>query len=298
MDLDTLIIAAYVAVDDALAEVVAAEGGRLRRRGPAPAVSDAEALTMEAVGAFLGRSDDRDLFDYFRRHWAHFFPALARTGRTAFVRQCANLWRVREALWQRLAAQTPHDPALALVDSLALPVCRFARAPRCRLFRGQAAFGYDPVARQTFYGFRLHALVAWPGVIVRLFVAPADRAETDVLPDLARGGEGAVLGDRNYWSPAKRDLLAQDGLALQAPFKNKAGDPAPALSALMGRVRYRIDTVFGQLCDRFGLRRQRARDEWHLLGRLTRIALSHTLMVLLNRGIGNGPLELDALLTA
>jgi hypothetical protein len=29
-----------------------------------------------------------------------------------------------------------------------------------------AAFGYDPVAHQTYYGLRLHLLVAWPGVIV------------------------------------------------------------------------------------------------------------------------------------
>ena len=40
-----------------------------------------------------------------------------------------------------------HDPLISIVDSFPMPVCRFARANRCRIFAGQAAFGYDEVAR-------------------------------------------------------------------------------------------------------------------------------------------------------
>lgn len=104
------------------------------------------------------------------------------------------------------------------MDSFALPVCRFARAPRCKRFRDQAAFGYDPVTQRTFWGFRVHALMAWAGVLVRLWITPANQQEQDVRLELARGQKGTLLGERNYWFPKRRDLLATEGPALQAPF--------------------------------------------------------------------------------
>src|SRR4051794_20672381 len=66
-----------------------------------------------------------------------------------------------------------HDPAVTLIDSMPVPICRFARAHRCRGFRGLAAFGYDALAHQTYYGLRLHLRVAWPGVITAATLAPA-----------------------------------------------------------------------------------------------------------------------------
>jgi len=96
---------------------------------------------------------------------------------------------------------------------------QIARAHRCRCFGGEAAFGYDVLLRQTFYGFRVHVLVAWPGVIVRFSLAPAAVHETAVVPELVDGRQGVVVGDRNYWSPTLRETLAPKGLQLQAPFK-------------------------------------------------------------------------------
>ena len=125
MDLDDLIVATYCLIDEALVALLA--GKRLRQRGPAPLLADSEVLTMEVVGAYLGLTQDQAIYNYFRRHYAHFFPALRRVHRTTFVRQAANLWRVKEALWQMVLTQIPHDPLIALVDSFPVPVCRFAR---------------------------------------------------------------------------------------------------------------------------------------------------------------------------
>ena len=83
---------------------------------------------METVGEFLGLSQDLTLYRYFRRHYCHFFPAMAQVCRATFVRQAANPWKVKERLWQAMLDSIRHDPALAIVDSFPLPVCRFARA--------------------------------------------------------------------------------------------------------------------------------------------------------------------------
>ncbi len=49
MDLSTFIVAVFCLVDDRLKD-----RGPLPQRGPAPKLSDAEVLTIEIVGEFLG----------------------------------------------------------------------------------------------------------------------------------------------------------------------------------------------------------------------------------------------------
>ena len=293
MDLDMLIIAVFCLMDDTLKTLF--QGKCLRQRGSAPVLSDSEVLTMEAVGEYLGRSQDTEIYGYFRQHYRHFFPGLERVHRTTFVRQAANLWKV-EQVWQQLLGYIRYDPAFALVDSFPLPVCQFARAYRCQRFRGEAAFGKDILTRQTFYGFRVHVHLIWPGVITRFTVAPANVHELSVVPQLAEGTRGVLVGDRNYWSPRLTEELRQENVTLVAPFGSRKRDPHPRFSSTLSRLRYRIDTVFGQLVDRYQVKRVWAKDIWHLRGRMIRKVLSHTIMFLLNQPQGNPPLQLAKLL--
>jgi len=165
MDLDTFIISVFYEVDDGLKALL--KGCRTRSRGPLPTLADSVVLTMEIVGEFLGMDQDKAIYNCFRQHYAHFFPALKKVYRTTFLHQAANLRVWKEKLWQYFLDKVPYSPGLAIVDGFPVPVCQFARAYRCRLFRGEAAYGYDELARQTFYGFRCHARLCWPGVITR-----------------------------------------------------------------------------------------------------------------------------------
>lgn len=293
MDLDDFIIAVFCLVDEAMPRLL--DGRRLRQRGPQPRVADSEVVTMEVVGEYLGLAQDCALFAYFRQHYPHFFPALQHLHRTTFVRQAANLWKVKERLWQDVLNSLPHDPTCAIVDSFPLPVCQFARAYRCRRFRGEAAYGKDTLVRQTFYGLRVHVRLEWPGVIVRFCVAPANAHELMALPALAEQTIGMLVGDRNYWSPATTAEWQAHGVALLAPYRSAKRDPHPRWSALLSRVRYRIDTVFGQLVDRCAVKRVWARDQWHLCNRLLRKVLMHTVAIRLNAELGNPPLHLAQL---
>jgi hypothetical protein len=291
VDLSTFIIAVFCLIDDRL------KGHRIRQRGPSPKLSDAEVLTVEIVGEFLGMDTDEGIRLFFERHYGGWFPALGGVHRTTFARQAANLWKVKERLWQELLLLAPHNPSFALVDSMPLPACLFARAYRCRRFRGEAAFGKDTLLRQTFYGFRVHMRVCWPGLITRFSVAPANAHELSVVPELLEATRGLVVGDRNYWSPETKEELARNGgVELLAPYQSKKRDPTPERSAFLGRLRYRIDTVFSQLVGRYSVKRVWARDLWHLASRLLRKVLSHTVAFLLNHRAGNPPLQLSKLL--
>ena len=290
MDLSTFIVTVFCLVDDQL------KGRRIRQRGPSPTLSDAEVLTIEIVGEFLGLDTDKALYRYFRRHYGEFFPALGEVHRTTFSRQAANLWKVKERLWQELLPLAPHDSTFAICDSMPLPACLFARAYRCRRFRGEAAFGKDTLLKQTFYGFRMHIRLCWPGVITRFSVAPANAHELSVVPELVELTSGIVVGDRNYHSPKTKEELATIGVELVAPYQHKSADPHPEGSAYLSRLRYRIDTVFSQLTERYSVKRVWARDLWHLTSRLLRKVLSHTVAFLLNHQMGNRPMQLAQLL--
>ena len=294
MSLDELIIAWFCLIDDVLPIVTA--GKQLRQRGPAPKLTVSLVLTMEVVGAYLGLSQDKALYTYFRHHWQAFFPAVAQVHRTTFVRQAAHLWAIKERLWGAVRDQfLPYDPTVAIVDSFPIPVCQFARAYQCRRFRGEARYGKDHTARQTFYGFRLHVRLCWPGVITQMVLAPANVHEGEVVPDLTAGTSGLLLGDRNYWLPQLKAALRRVGIVLVTPFRSAQHAPRHSWSAVLGRVCSWIDTVFGQLVEHCGAKQVWARDLWHERNRLLRMVLMHTLAVLCNLYDQAPPLQLERL---
>lgn len=267
---------------------------RLRRRGPQPILADREVLTMKVVGEFLGDDQDQAIFQYVRRYYAHFFPAITRVHRTTFVRQAANLWTLKEYLWHHLVAQEQADP-VCRVDSVPIPVCAFARAlvPPLRRYR------------------HLWTRPCHPPDLLR-FSPPCPRRSlrTD-RGDLAGGGrllrpgglagdraprERTLLADRNYWSPVMTAELARYDLMLTAPFRHKTSDPDPQRSAVLGKRRWRIESTFAQLVERYQLKQVWARDLWHFGNRLVRKVLSHTIAMQLNAALGHPPLRLALLL--
>ena len=287
-----LLLEVFCLVDD---ELQALGLGRLRRRGPRPALSDSEVITMELVGEFWKLDTDKDLFHFFRTYHRREFPALAGLTRTTFARQAANLWAVKRRIQQRLAACLAEGDPVWLVDSLPIDACQFARATFCQRFAGQADYGYCHLRKRTFYGFRLHLRVSRDGVILGYQLAPARASEKAVLPELGLPPGSVGIGDRNYWSPELRGRLAAGGVALLAPYYRKSKDPDRERSAQLSAVRYRIETSSGQLAERYEIKRTWAKDLWHLCHRVIRKVLSHTALALINFRAGYRPMQLDAL---
>jgi hypothetical protein len=295
VDLDTYIVNVYCLVDDVMK--ILYQEHKLRERGSEPTLGDSEVITIETIGEYLGWDQDKAIFKYFRSHFSHFFPALKLIHRTTFSRQAANLWQAKEKVWQFITGIIRLEPYFSIVDSLPLPVCQFARAYRCQLFRGEAAFGKDMLIRQTFYGFRIHVRLSWPGVITRLALVPANVQELNVVYELVEDRPGLTLGDRNFWSPQVKEELRQKMVQLETPFRKAKSDPWPKRSRLISRFRYRIDTVFGQLSQQFQIKKVWARDLWHLGSRLLRKILAHTITVFFNQSQDRPLLNVAGLVT-
>jgi hypothetical protein len=136
---EDFIIAVFCCIDDLWHQIT--QGKKIRPRGFAPCLSDSEVITMEIVGEFLRIDTDKGIWHYFWGHWQELFPQIK--NRSAFVRQVANLWCYKEQLQKLLARELGgFEDSIHLIDGFTIPLCHYQRAQECRLFFGEASFGY------------------------------------------------------------------------------------------------------------------------------------------------------------
>ena len=180
---------------------------------------------------------------------------------------------------------------ISITDSLLMPVCRFARAYRCRIPAGETAYGRDEVARQTFLGLRAHVRINLPGVITDFRLTPANVHDLHVAEDLFKGVQGWTLGDRNYCNPFLKEKGLGQGLIWLTSYKSVKREKKPRLPRWLSHKRYLIDTVFGQLTERFHAKRVWARDVRRFFSRWLRKILSHTIAVFFCQQLGLPPLH-------
>ncbi|RUR80057.1 hypothetical protein DSM107007_39720 [Nostoc sp. PCC 7120 = FACHB-418] len=150
---------------------------------------------------------------------------------------------------------------------------------------------------QTYYGFHGHLIVSGTGVISGFTLTPANGSERDALWDLITRIKGLLIGDKGYLSQFLSGELKEVGITLQTPLRSNMSDSRSRSSVrLMQRFRRLIETVIGQLVERFHIEKIRARDMWHLTSRLNRKILAHTVCFWLNRH-NCDPLQFDDLVT-
>jgi hypothetical protein len=292
MPLEDFIIYVYCCVADIYPQVVDVP---LRCRGFEPKLTDSEVIAMEIVGEFLGKDQDKGIWQYFRNHWHPWFPHLG--SRANFAKHCANLWAVKQRILGHLSTKlNGYSDSIHLVDGFPMPVCRITRAPKSECFKGEASYGYCAAKDEFYYGFEGHIIINLAGVISGYTFAPANIDERDVLQDMTQGLRGLLIGDKGFIKPALKKELAAQGIDLQTPLRKNMIDTRPAsfVQQLMS-VRRLVETVIGQLADRFNIEKVLARDLWHLTNRFVRKLLAHTVAVILNGCLHREPLQFEGL---
>jgi hypothetical protein len=295
MSTEEFIIRVFCLIDDELKIVL--KGRKLRHGGFQPALSDSEVLTMEVVGEFLGHDADKSLWQYFKEHWLYLFPKLP--DRTTFVRHAANLHILKQLLQEKIAQGLGvYTDRLHIIDGLPMPVCNIARAFSSQIFKGFAAYGHCAAKQESYYGLHGHIVISSIGVITSATFTPANIDERDVCPELVKKLIGLILGDKGFIRPFLRAELVDHGLYLETPVrKNMKEARPPRFLKWMTGTRRLIETVIGQLAERFHLEKIRARDLWHQWSRFWRKILAHTVCVKINLSLGNEPLQFERLLS-
>jgi IS5 family transposase len=264
MNREEIIIELYVKIEAACRSIL--KGRRLRICGRAPGLSEAEVLTIEIFGELQGHHTDAAIFSYTQAHWRAWFPKLG--SYKAFVKQCANLVGLKQALFAQVFAPKGD---LYITDGFPVPVCHRARASRCKLFPEEVSFGYCAAKNEHYYGFKGHVVIDPHHRIVGFTLTPANVDERAVLDNLIPHIKGAVLGDKGLICAEKQKELAQYGINLQTPLRDNMHDPRPEAEVnALYKIRRRVETVIGQLVEHFQFTKTKAKNLWHLNAKLIR----------------------------
>jgi hypothetical protein len=295
VDLETLLVSAYVFVDDWL-KVRHPRG--LRRPGRPPSLADAEVLTLAILSQWPRWRSERDFWRFADAHLRVYFPNL--------VSQSQLNRRIR-ALEPELRAMQ-HDLASVLadgsevyrvLDTTLIPAIVRIRACRRGLFAGQATFGRSVSKTEWVYGFKVALSVSPEGVVTAFGLAPANCDERTVGEFLVSSdGHDAFLADKGFSSVGwERHWLESQGALVAATPKKNTGRawPEEACRWSAGK-RQIIEGVIWQLKDLFGLERHRAKTLGGLLARLAAKVTAYTWGQTLNARLGRPLRHLASLL--
>ena len=161
---------------------------------------------------------------------------------------------------ERLCDEQPYH----LIDSMPLEVCKFSRAKRSRVCRDDDIvspdYGYCAAQRQSYFGYKLHAVCTESGVLKSVDLSKASKHDIHYLQDIRdQFNECILIGDRGYLShPLQTELFDQHRIRLETPKRRNQTDYQP-FSPIMRKARKRIETLFSQLCDQFMIRRNYAK---------------------------------------
>lgn len=291
MSIYEFIIPIYLIIEELYALIVTKP---LRTRGFPPALKDVEIITIQIVGEFLGLDSDKSIWMYFKNNWLEWFPQLG--SYPNFSKHCANLWQVNQKITKKLTSTFGFDN-IHFIDGFPIPVCRYARARRHKNFKGSAGFSYCAAQQQKYYGFKGHIVINLSGMIIDHTFASANYDERDIAPEITQNIHGLLGADKGYLRPELKQYYEYQGIDLQTPYRKNMVDLRPKESMrILMNARRKIETVIGQLTDRFHIQKVRAKDLWHLTHRIIRKILSHTISVILNTRLGNPPLKLEILI--
>lgn len=252
---------------------------------------------MELVAEFIGIDTDKGAWEYFCQHWRTLFPPLG--SRSNYAKHAANLWAIKQDLHPVLAKQLgAYSDRLHIADGLPMPVCHFKRARRSRVLDEVATYGHCASKEETYYGFKGNVLISSDGVITAMTVTAAHVDERESLWELLPGIEGRVIADKGLIGAAyQQALLEQAGVDLQTTVRsNMEESRSDGFIKWLKSTRRLVETVIGQLADRFHIQNIRARKRWYLTNRIARKVLAHTVAIFINKTRGNPPLQFDLLI--
>jgi hypothetical protein len=299
MERDIFIIMVFCLVSEQLD--ILRKSHPFRRGGFAPALSDEEVVTIEICGEYFKLNTDKDLFNYFKAHYQDWFPALS--DRTSFVRQAANLWHVKTLIHQQLVQEANQKLAdVQVIDTVPLPVCRWVRGERDRVFSGVADYGYCAAKDFYYYGFKLGLRVSRIGMITSACLLSSRAHDVNHTEELIDGFGKIVLGDKGFLDQFRAELLKDRyGTRLIVPKRKNMKETAETVAAqptfqFFRKIRKVVEIVGSHLTERFQITKIRVHDLWHFQHRLIRKILAHTVMVFLNLQLNRKPLDLDGLI--
>ena len=284
---EDFILMVYVIVDDLYLQY--APDQVLKRRNISQAkLSDSEIITITICGELVGIDSENAWFSFVKKNYSYLFPNIG--SRTRFNRTRRNLLQMMELLREKLLSvfSLPYSRYF-VIDSFPLPVCKFGRAHFCKTFRGYGAdYGKCSSKKETYFGYKVHALITLEGFITDFEITPASVDDRIGLRDLTDEKSNiTILGDKGYVGEELFEDMQKAHICLMALKRSNSKEQYPKnVRRLIFRLRRRVETVFSQLSEQLHAERVLAKSMRGLKTRLVNKILAYDLCMVINHLFG------------
>lgn len=271
----------YALVDDAY-QALQAQFGPIRRRGPQPAFSDSEVITVGLLIDTFFHGHEALGLSFVRQYHPDLFPALLPEGQ--FNSRRRELRMVTEQIRQHITGTRgliDAEDNCRIIDSAPIPLCTYARACDCRSASGPQYFSVMKSRGAKLFGMRLYLSVTNAQVVDQWMLAPAGPHDGKVMTGfLEDTHDMVVFGDGAFHDPAEiNHLRYSHNIQVFAPLRKDARhNPWPhKFRRWANRLRRKIETALSVLVTAFNVEQPGSRSFYGLVTRVASRLLAYNL---------------------
>lgn len=238
------------------------EQRNIPRRGVVPRFSDLEVIALSLTAEKFSIDSESLLFSYLKDYKDEMPNLISRRQFNDRRKFTANLC---EQIRKNIAMAIDEGEDVYCIDSKPIPVCRIARAKRCKLgkndFQTAPSFGYCAAQNTYYYGYKIHAICGIRGVIHSYELSKANVHDIHYLNDIKYDfHDCTIIGDKGYLSASVQlDLFETANIRLEVPYCLNQKDWKP-IFAPFAKSRKRVETLFSQMVDQFMICRNSEAD--------------------------------------
>ena len=210
-DLDTLLIALYVEIDDHVTD------SGLRRPGQPKRLSDAELVCLAVAQVLLGARSEHHWLRLCYGRLGHLFPYLPK--QPGYHKRLKKAAPLLAAAIDHLARQSPcwYDP-VRLIDATPVPCGASRETVRRSELAGWAHYGYCAAHSRWYWGLKLYLITTPDGMPVAWCLADPKIGEREAAAELlacaARAGALraglTLIGDKGFAGRDFEDLVTSE----------------------------------------------------------------------------------------
>ena len=287
-DLKDLFTIIFVLVDDVYNEIIPSNI-KNRRNISDSKLSDSEIISISIFGEAITIDSEKAWFFFVKKNFKDLFPNIG--DRTRFNRTKRNLFMVIKEI-QKYFSNLPMflNDDIRIIDSMPIPVCKFARSYFNKSFKDISSYGYCASKKETYFGLKLHALITTSGFITDFFLTSANVDDRAAVHELIEEKQLIkIIADKGYVDETLKEQLKKekDILLISLKRKNSKNPLEKQLRNTLSKTRRRVETSFSQLAEQFNINKVLAKSKWGLMLRITLKILAHNILFIINNILKN-----------